>query len=57
MSWKRVLKAALNAAPLPSGTLLPVATFDTQLPQITDEETGEFINVECTYNIQYTIRR
>ena len=32
------------------------ATFDTQLP-ITDEETGEFINVECTYNIQYTIRR
>ena len=32
------------------------ATFDTQLP-VTDEETGEFINVECTYNIQYTIRR
>ena len=32
------------------------ATFDTRTP-LTDEETGEFINVECTYNIQYTIRR
>ena len=32
------------------------ATFDTRAP-IADEETGEFINVECTYAIQYTIRR
>ena len=31
-------------------------TFDTRLPLI-DEDTREFINVECTYNIQYTIRR
>ena len=30
--------------------------FDTRLP-ISDEETGEFINVECTYSVQYTIRR
>ena len=30
--------------------------FDTRLPLI-DEDTREFINVECTYNIQYTIRR
>ena len=32
------------------------ATFDTRTP-IANEETGEFINVECTYSIQYTIRR
>ena len=31
-------------------------TFDTRLPLI-DEDTREFINVECTYNIGYTIRR
>ena len=31
-------------------------TFATRLPLI-DEDTREFINVECTYNIQYTIRR
>ena len=31
-------------------------SFDTRLPLI-DEDTREFINVECTYNIQYTIRR
>ena len=31
-------------------------TFDTRLPLI-DEDTREFINVECTYNVQYTIRR
>ena len=30
--------------------------FDTRLPLI-DEDTREFINVECTYNIGYTIRR
>ena len=30
--------------------------FDTRLPLI-DEDTREFINVECTYSIQYTIRR
>ena len=31
-------------------------TFDTRIPLI-DEDTREFINVECTYNVQYTIRR
>ena len=31
--------------------------FETRLPLITDEDTREFINVECTYNVQYTIRR
>ena len=30
--------------------------FDTRLPLI-DEDTREFINVECTYVISYTIRR
>ena len=30
--------------------------FDTRLPLV-DEDTREFINVECTYNIGYTIRR
>ena len=32
------------------------AALETRTP-ISDEETGEFINVECTYNIGYTIRR
>ena len=40
---------------LPSYAILS-ALFDTRLP-IDDEETGEFINIECTYVVQYTIRR
>ena len=32
------------------------ALLETCAP-IADDETGEFINVECTYNVQYTIRR
>ena len=30
--------------------------FDTRVP-ILDEDTREFIHVECTYNILYTVRR
>ena len=32
------------------------ATLDTRLP-VANEETGEFINVECTYSIGYIIPR
>ena len=49
------IEAALSATESTRYTIT-AAQFDTRAP-ITDEETGEFINVECTYSVQYTIRR
>ena len=40
----------------PSRFTIATCQFDTRLPLI-DEDTREFINVECTYTVQYTIRR
>ena len=49
------IEAALNVSESPLFTIAG-CQFDTRIPLI-DEDTREFINVECTYNIQYTIRR
>ena len=49
------IEAALNATESELFTITG-CQFDTRLPLI-DEDTREFINVECTYDIQYTIRR
>ena len=49
------IEDALSAS---EGAHFTIATcqFDSRAP-LTDEDTREFINVECTYNVQYTIRR